>query len=162
MLSSEKINELKNWLSENKIRFEENLPSKHTDLIYDLFIFRYNTVVHIQEEPGDSDEYYDAISARHRTVFCRKQDTPETLINKVKSIIEFADDVISRRHEKYRKKRNNILMNCELRVAAMERKLDSRIEEAVANAVNDIKQNQQEEPKRKRQRIVHAEPIFKM
>lgn len=136
MSNEEKLEGLKTFLTENKIRFIENYESG-LKVKMDLKLPEYKIAVHLSDE--HDDEFYKKTFRVYKPFFIRESETPEFIIEKMQNCLT---DIMVKRQKDYEKEKRR-------EIAAENWK---RHEEKLAAKAN-------EKPKRKRVRIPMAERV---
>lgn len=90
MTNIEKLEALKNWLTENKVKFEENHYSKTKSITFDLLIAAHRIVVHLSDEKDQA--FYKKVRKYYKPFFIRESETVEFIIEKMQNCI--ADQMV--------------------------------------------------------------------
>ena len=90
MTNKEKLEALKQWLTENKVKFEENHYSKTKSITFDLLIAAHRIVVHLSDEKDQA--FYKKVRKYYKPFFIREGETVEFIIEKMQNCI--ADQMV--------------------------------------------------------------------
>ena len=87
MTNREKLEVLKNFLTENKIIFKEDFPLKNAPGVRaDLYVRRYDRIaVHLSDE--HDQEFYNSVKRMYEPFFVRDNETAEFIIEKMQNTI---------------------------------------------------------------------------
>lgn len=83
-MNNEKIEALKTWLTENKVKYQEDVVHAGKGIHIDLYIPKFRIAIHV----GDDEDWYHKVKAFVHPVFVRDQDSAEFLIEKVQNTID--------------------------------------------------------------------------
>lgn len=89
MTLQEKKEELKKFLTENKVKFREDVPLRRCQVLVtgDLLVQPYNIAVHLSDE--HDTEFFKAVRNKYKPFFIREDEAMEFIIEKMQnSIIE--------------------------------------------------------------------------
>ena len=96
MSNQEKIEALKSWLTENKVKYQEDVVHAGKGIHIDLYLPKYLIAVHV----GDDSEFFQEVKNYLHPVFVRDQDSVEFLIEKVQNTIKSHQEQIKRGQDK--------------------------------------------------------------
>lgn len=83
-MRNEKIEVLKSWLTENKVKYQEDVVHAGKGIHIDLYLPKYLIAVHI----GDDSDFFQKVKNFLHPVFVREQDSAEFLIKKVQNTMK--------------------------------------------------------------------------
>ena len=147
MTNKEKLEELKEFLRENEIPFEENHVSQ-LNVVMDLQIKDFMVAVHVSD--GHDQEFYEKTYKYYNPFFIRDNESADFVVNKMQLCLT---KIMMRRQARYMK---NELKEANRRMEAENMKRAAEKKAAKASRSAAI-----EKPKRKRQRIVRYEKVSK-
>ena len=81
--NEQKLEVIKDFLTENNIPFEENHVSKRCGVTIPLAVKKHRIAVHI----GDAPEFYHAVKRYYYPIFVRDKDTKAKVIEKIQNTI---------------------------------------------------------------------------
>ena len=99
MSNEEKLEGLKTFLTENKIRFIENYESG-LKVKMDLKLPEYKIAVHLSDE--HDNEFYKKTFRVYKPFFIRESETPEFIIEKMQNCLT---DIMVKRQKDYEKEK---------------------------------------------------------
>lgn len=83
-MNNEKIEALKAWLTENKVKYQEDVVYAGKGIHIDLYLPKYTIAVHV----GDDSDFFQKVKNFLHPVFVREQDSAEFLIEKVQNTMK--------------------------------------------------------------------------
>lgn len=81
--NEQKLQAVKEFLSENGIPYEENRKSKRCGVVIPLSVKKHRIAIHI----GDNQEFYERTKGKYYPIFIRDEDTKAKVIEKVQNTI---------------------------------------------------------------------------
>lgn len=81
--NEQKLEVIKDFLSENNIPFEENYVSKRCGVTIPLAVKKHRIAIRI----GDSQEFYLATRGKYYPIFIRNEDTKAKVLEKIQNTI---------------------------------------------------------------------------
>lgn len=81
--NEQKLEVIKDFLSENNIPFEENHVSKRCGVTIPLAVKKHRIAIRI----GDSQEFYLATMGKYYPIFIRDEDTKAKVLEKIQNTI---------------------------------------------------------------------------
>lgn len=156
MSNQEKIEALKVWLTENKVKHQENVIHAGKGIHIDLYLPKYLIAVYV----GDDSDFFLKVKNFLHPVFVREQDSAEFLIEKVQNTMKNHQEQMKRAQGKPKVDPTTLPKRLQkyLRYRRNKRRkfLDALtpVTQAVAQAAEVISPVVEQKPKRQRVRIV--------
>jgi len=142
MTNIEKSNVLKQWLTENNVKFVESYYSKTNKLTFELLISDFGIAVHISDE--NDHTFYHKVYKHYKPFFIRESESAEFVLEKMQNCIT---DIMVKRQAKFE---------------AAQKKEENRrksAEDLKRHAEKLAKKAAEQKPKRQRMRIVRYEKV---
>ena len=92
MSNQEKIEALKSWLTENKVKYQEDVVHAGKGIHIDLYLPKYLIAVHV----GDDSDFFQKVKNFLHPVFVREQDSAGFLIEKVHNTMKSHQEQMKR------------------------------------------------------------------
>jgi len=168
MNNEEKLECLKNWLTENGYKFILDSNHKKAGVHFDLLVVDYAIIVKMVNNTDEEVSYFQSVRNYGHPLFIRESETAEFVIEKMNNTIVRIHKKVERRLAiREAKARNRAITEEQQRIAAEKKangtywsdKLKRKAERKAAREAERKKALEEAKPKRKRQRIVRYEKV---
>lgn len=107
MTNEEKLESVKAFLNENKLKFFTNFVSRRTGRHPEVYVPLHRIMVKISEGTEKDTEFFKAVRFKYHPLFIRETETEEFVLEKMKNLIVDCMTKGHRIHQKYYDKKQN-------------------------------------------------------
>lgn len=87
MTNNEKLEAIKDFLRENKIRFALHHSDKRRKIKGDAYVPKYDIIVKLSEGKEKDDAFFKKVRFRYHPLFIRNEETKEFVLEKMQNLI---------------------------------------------------------------------------
>lgn len=136
----QKMERVKEFLSENRVRYDENYESKKAGVLVPIYIWRYNIAVF----KGSSQEMFKATRGIYAPLFVREEETMDFILEKMQNLLEKRKATLAWLLQREEQKKRNIEI-------AQQQREEARLRREAKKAAHEERMRLQAEEKRRRE-----------